>query len=157
VSTPPSSPPHHHPGSTPRLVVLILGPIATFYALCWLVAIVYIQIKVQVTLPPEAREADARATLYFEHGATQSIERSGPLETRLAFDFRGGIGSLRHFIERVEKPTVTVEIGKCKPIELPIECGPWTIRAPNYLVLGAWSASFARECSARGNVSCPRR
>jgi hypothetical protein len=134
-------------------MLLIVGPLATFYAICWLIAVVHIEIKVQVVLPPEARQANARATLYFEEGATQSIERSAPLETRLVFDFREGIGSLRHFLERVDDPSVTVEVDRCKPVELPIACGPWTIRAPNYIV--SWSASFARECSAVGKVSCP--
>jgi hypothetical protein len=138
-------------------VLLILGPIGTFYALCWLIAIVNIEIKVEVTVPPEARQAQARATLYFEEGATQSIERAAPLGARLRFDFRGGIASLRHFLERIEDPSVNVEIGKCKPLELPLECGPWSIRPPNYLVLGSFGASFARHCSARGDVtSCPR-
>lgn len=153
MSRPSSSPPQKR-GSTSRLVLLIVGPFLTFYALCWLIATVDISIRVEVALPAPDFPATARATLDFEHGADQSAEREPPLDNPLVFEFTGGIASLRHFFERVPEPSVTIDVGNCKPAELPIECGSWSVKSPNY-VFGAWSAAFSRECSARGKLSCP--
>jgi hypothetical protein len=145
----------HPQGSTVRLVSLVVGPLLSFYALCWLVATVTIPIKVELALPQAALSADALATLNFEDAAPQAITRAAPLQSPLAFDFQVGIGSLRHFLERVDHPSVKIDITGCNPLELPLMCGPWTIRAPNYFVLGSWSASLSQQCTARGTALCP--
>jgi len=137
-----------------RLGLLLLVPPLTIYALCWVLAVVSVPVTVTVVLPEQALQSTARATLYLESDVEQPSERTAPLTSPLKFEWEATVPTIRHFWKAVDRPRARVEVAGCEPLAIPVECGTWSIRAPDLLTLGSWEAGFSRKCSGRGVATC---